>query len=121
MRKILIASLFFLALGACAKPALIPDEELKTYTTKKLLEVAAERYVNNDYESAIYYYNKLIELFPEDNESVSWANYEIGFIYFVKKKYSLAITYFDKVLQIETLTHAPQILAANMKRVIAEQ
>lgn len=94
--------LTFLPLIACGfSKTVIPDTELKNYSTKKLLELGAGRYVVYDYWRADYYYNKLIELYPT-NESIAraWATYEIGYIYYKKKEKEKAIEYFTKVLQI---------------------
>lgn len=117
----ILAAVLAAGAGACAKPVYISDEVLHTYSSKQLLETAAQRYVNGDYAGAKYYYNKIIEFYPEDPEYVSWANYEIGYIFYVEHKYQQANEYFDKTIQIETVSHAPQILAANMKKLIVEE
>jgi tetratricopeptide (TPR) repeat protein len=120
MKRLILAAVMLAGLIGCAGKTMLPDDQLRSYTAKKILEIAAEKYVAYDYESAIYYYNKIIEIYPEDVESVSWAYYEIGFIFFVKHKYQMANDYFGQGSPDETLTHASSF-RANMKRVSAER
>lgn len=115
--SIISAGIFCLfILSSCGSARIvIPESELKTYNSKKVLELGAEKYSNYDYDSAIYYYEMIDKLFPEDMDARSWATYEIGYIKFAQNRYSESLTYFDSVLQMKISAPAVQLLAAKMR------
>jgi tetratricopeptide (TPR) repeat protein len=121
MRFWLPALLFTLLLGACGDSSRIPKPELAALSPKFIMEKGVDRYINYDEDGALYYYNSIIELWgdnPDAQEYVAWANYEIGFIRYTQSRYDLATQYFHKVLQINSPTKAPQVLAAKMLKKI---
>ncbi len=122
MKKYWVLIVLFLLASCGSRLNVKPDAELKGFSSQKLLELAAGEYVNYQYDAAVYYYKKLIELFPNDVENKTWANYEIGFIYFKKNQYVKAQTYFDEVLsQDSTMLVGAQVLASKMKAVILQK
>ena len=110
-------SIFLLTLFiSCAGNSIvIPEKDLQTLSAKKIFELGAERYMNYEYNEAIYYYSNIIVLYPDDTESRAWAKYEIGYVKYQQKNYQEALEYFNKVLSIKSPTAAPQILANQMK------
>ena len=88
-----------LILSSCGRRPVTRVNDLENLTSQRLLELGADRYVNYDYDGATYYYENLIELFPEDHINVAWARYELGYINYQRKRPQQAIEYFTRVLQ----------------------
>ncbi len=120
MLLMIILSLQFTACSGSGN--VLPENTLKTLTPKKILELAAEKYGNDLYNDAAYYYSNIIVLFPEDNdannESRAWATYELGYIKYQQGDYIGAVDLFEQVIRIKTQVTAPQLLAAQMREKI---
>jgi hypothetical protein len=121
MRFWLPALMLTLLLGACGDSSRISKSELATLSPKFIMEKGVDRYINYDENGALYYYNSIIEVWgenPDAQEYVAWANYEIGFIRYTQSNYDLALQFLRKVLQINSPTKAPQVLAAKLMKKI---
>ena len=119
MKKSWLFVTMFLFLTACGSQGVIKDESsLQKLTSKRVLELGAERYVDNDYNGAEKYYRYVLSHFTNEQEATAWANYEIGFIRYQEGKEKKALKYFAKVLKGESPNIAPQVLAAKVKDII---
>ena len=92
---------FFLILSAlifasCAtKPIAIPAD----LTPAELVQRAQESSDRSRYGVSLQYYDAILERFPYDMEYVCTAEYEISFIHYKQKKYELAKTGFNALLE----------------------
>ena len=93
---------------------LLKKDDLKGYTGRKIMEIAADSYGNYNYADARYYYQQILELFPDDPDLTAWAHYEIGYTYFQDQDFKNAATEFEKVMTISSKSPAPQLLAKKM-------
>ncbi|MGL5254701.1 MAG: hypothetical protein ACRC9L_06900 [Brevinema sp.] len=57
------------------------DEILRLMNVSRLMDMGGTSYAQGFNRKAIYFYNKVIELFSSEIEEVAWAHYEIAFIY----------------------------------------
>jgi len=93
---IMILLLFTLTSCATKKPVLYNDgEPLSIIEYEK---IAQREFENDHYQNAIDAYKAIIENYPDNISAVTWANYEIGFCYYVQNKYNEAEIYFRKVI-----------------------
>lgn len=117
---IAVFMLFFALLFAFAGCAMnvLPEAELKKLNPQKILDLAAEKYSNYDYEEAVYYYSSIGKLFPQDSDDVNdqkaWAIYEIGYVRYQQGRTDEALKYFSDTLKTKSRSNAPRILAAEM-------
>ncbi|GHV75698.1 hypothetical protein AGMMS49942_05190 [Spirochaetia bacterium] len=74
------------ALSCSSVPTNIPD----TITPAKLVQRAQEASDRNRYKLSLGYYEEILKRFPEDNDYVCAAEYEIGFIHYKQRKYDIA-------------------------------
>lgn len=89
--------IFFIAsllLIGCT-PRAVVKEDLSKLPANVLMDKAAERYSVYDYQGALTYYQAVIDYYPSRYEEVAWARYEIGYIYYVQKKYDKAREFFE--------------------------
>lgn len=113
VKYILIFALFMMV-GCNPLKNVKTDDDLADYDAEQVINLATDAYVDDKYDVALYYYHYVLDHFPDDKESLAWANYEIGFIHHVLNDDETAIQWFEKVLLIDTESLAPQILAVNM-------
>ena len=61
-------------------------------------KIAQKEYENENYDNAILAYQAIIDNYPSNTKAITWANYEIGYCYYMKKNYEKAESYFRKVI-----------------------
>lgn len=114
---VIFAVLIGMFLAGCGLKVL-PENELKGLNAQKILDLGAEKYSQYEYEEAVYYYNSIARLFPQDSEEVNdqkaWAKYEIAYIRYQQNRFDEALQQFNDVLKIKSKSTAPRILAAQM-------
>jgi outer membrane protein assembly factor BamD (BamD/ComL family) len=106
---------FFLAACASQQPAI--PEGLSAVEIFQRAQVAVSA---GNYALGITYYSLVARNFPDDKVHVTWASYEIAFIYYKMGKKDTALTLVNELLDQyanagDTLPAAPQILAKNLK------
>jgi len=88
--------LVIVALVSCESvPTEIPDD----LTAPELIQRAQEASDGNRFNTALVYYQTIINRFPSDTDSVCAAEYEIAFIHYKQKKYDIAKIEFTDLLQ----------------------
>jgi outer membrane protein assembly factor BamD (BamD/ComL family) len=80
---------------ACASS---PEEIPRDLSSAKLIQLAQEASDRNRYKQALQYYEVIPERFPDSNDLVCAAEYEIAFIHYKQNKYDLAKKEFDALL-----------------------
>jgi TolA-binding protein len=83
-------------------------------------KLAQAEYDEDRYENAIQVYSAIIEHYPENQKAVAWANYEIGYSYFMMEEYEQAELYFRTVIN-EFEEPAAEKLSQKMLETIREQ
>ena len=83
-------------------------------------KIAQKEYDNERYDNAIMAYEAILENYQDNLRASAWANYEIGYCYFVQKEYDTAEIYFRKVLN-EFQDPAAKKLAQDMLDKIVEE
>ena len=91
----ILISVAFLALSCASKPVVIPDD----LTVMELIQRAQEASDKNKYKVSLQYYETILDRFPYDIDSVCAAEYEIAFIHYKQKKYDIAKTEFNTLLE----------------------
>ncbi len=104
---------FTMILASCAtrQPVLYNDGNPLSITEYE--KIAQNERDNNRYDNAIEAYNAIITNYQDNSKAAVWANYEIGFCYYVQKEYSEAEKYFRIVIN-EFLEPAAKRLAEDM-------
>ena len=121
----LIYLIFILVLGcfmvSCITrmPALY-SESGDPLTIIEYEKIAQKEYDNERYDNAIMAYEAILENYQDNLRASAWANYEIGYCYFVQKEYDTAEIYFRKVLN-EFQDPAAKKLAQDMLDKIVEE
>lgn len=115
-----ILAVFFLLFASCATkmPALYGEDGAPLSITD-YEKIAQNERDSRRYENAIRAYEALIVNYPDNNKAVVWANYEIGFCYFVMKRYDEAEKHFRIVIN-EFQEPAARKLAQDMLAKIVE-
>ncbi|MGL5722288.1 MAG: hypothetical protein ACRCY4_07810 [Brevinema sp.] len=57
------------------------DEVLTRMNVSRVMDMGGTSYAQGFRGKALHFYNKVIQLFPNETEEVGWAHYEIAFIY----------------------------------------
>ena len=91
-------TLFFAAIMLAASCATGPVTIPENLTAAELVQRAQEASDRNRYAVSLQYYETILERFPTDMEYVCTAEYEIAFINYKQKKYDLAKTGFNALL-----------------------
>ncbi|MCX7882729.1 MAG: tetratricopeptide repeat protein [Brevinematales bacterium] len=118
MQKCVLLSLTFaLVMAGCASRSVV-KEDLAKLPANILMDKAAERYSTYDYKGALTYYQAVIDYHPQRYEEVAWARYEIGYIYYIQKKYDKAKEYFEAASSTPTAPHGVIILSEMMLKKI---
>lgn len=82
--------------AACATgPVKLPDE----ITPAELIQRGQEASDRNRYNQALQYYQALLDRNPTNIDLVCAAEYEIAFIHYKQKKYDMAKTEFNVLLE----------------------
>lgn len=106
---------------AVAKPfnpysVVLPKKEvLVRMEASRVMDMGASCYANGFMFRAIYFYKAVIELFPGDTESVSWANYELAYIYKNLFRKAKALEHLDTVLSMSV----PDPIASQLAQALA--
>ena len=89
---------FFMTIlaSSCATRLIVIPEDL---TAAELIQRAQEASDRNRYSVALQYYETILYRFPYDIDSVCAAEYEIAFIHYKQKKYDIAKTEFNLLLE----------------------
>jgi outer membrane protein assembly factor BamD (BamD/ComL family) len=97
MKSIILAALLtaILLLSCATRPVTIPEG----LTPMEIIQRAQEASDRYRYSAALQYYETLIERFPFDIDNVIAAEYEIAFIHFKQKRYDIARTGFNNILE----------------------
>jgi hypothetical protein len=119
IRQIIILNMaLFFIIVSCGGKAILPEEQIKTMAPQKILDLAAEKYSDLNYNEAKYYYYAIEKIFTNDNEennlARAWAKYEIGYMYYQDGKKQEARACFLEVSKYKTQSLAPQLLANQM-------
>lgn len=128
--------LFLGATGCIRQLRTPPDLTFDETPTQLYLSERAQDYFNNkEYMYAVAYYDAIInyidkfeydtslseeDVRAEKENTLAWANYEIGFCYYRVNNYEKANEYFDIVLSTYPVP-APRILAEKLKLKIAKE
>ena len=98
--KKLITLAAFLAAGAlfisCRTLKEIPEDK----TAAQIIQMGQNYVGNNDYKSAEFCYETVIDRFGTDPAVYVEARYELGRIYLTQKKYDKAYAIFNEILDI---------------------
>jgi outer membrane protein assembly factor BamD (BamD/ComL family) len=109
------AALLFL--GSCASgPVVIPTD----LSAAEIFQRAQDASDRGDYTLAIRYYDTVPTSYPDDVNHVTWASYEIAFLYHKMGKHAQALTLINQLLdkydkEGNTLPPAPRVLASKLK------
>ena len=98
MKFKLLAILFtvvFLGVSCHSGPVYIPEG----LTTMELIQLAQEASDRNRLNTALQYYETILERFPHDIDSVCAAEYEIAFIHYKQRNYESAREGFNNLLE----------------------
>lgn len=88
--------LVFGQLVSCASAPVVIPEEL---TPMELVQRAQDATDKNQYDTAIQYYQAILDRYPDDMEMVCTAEYEIAFIKYKQHKYDEAKAGFTALLE----------------------
>ena len=80
---------------SCATQVVISDD----LTPAELIQRGQEASDRNRYSVALQFYEAIIDRFPYDIDSICAAEYEIAFIHYKQRKYDLAKTEFNNLLE----------------------
>jgi TolA-binding protein len=110
-----------LSFSSCAtpKPALYDQAGVPFYITE-YEKIALKEYEEQRYDNAIEAYEAIIEHYPENSKALAWANYEIGYCFWMLKDYESAELRFRKVLN-EFQEPAAKTLAGEMLEKIEKE
>lgn len=119
--KVAIFLLGCLMMSCVSQPVVPPD-----LTSQKIIQIAQEETLRENWNNALYYYEILKERFPDNNTQLI-ADYEIAFIHYKQKKYqesqqlfqSLLDTYYDESSSIYPLW--PKILSEKLLATVEER
>jgi TolA-binding protein len=115
-----IFTVIIVLLASCAtKMPALSTEEGAPLSITDYEKIAQTERDNRRYENAVRAYEALIANYPDNVQAVAWANYEIGFCYFVVKRYDEAEKYFRIVIN-EFQEPAARKLAQDMLAKIAK-
>ncbi len=115
-------SFLFLVLSiiSCASKTPVLYRDGRPLSIIEYERIAQREYEEGRYDNAILAYKEIIKNYPENKTEVAWANYEIGYCYYMKKDYDKAELYFRKVIN-EFSEPAAKKLAQEMLEKISEK
>jgi outer membrane protein assembly factor BamD (BamD/ComL family) len=104
-------------LAACASAPVTIPEGLSAAEIFQRAQDASDR---GDYLRGIRYYSLISIQYPDDINHVTWATYEIAFLYHKMGKNDLALSLVNELLdryatEGDKLPPAPQVLASKLK------
>jgi outer membrane protein assembly factor BamD (BamD/ComL family) len=105
--------LIIFLIAGCGNSSVV-KQDIATLPANILMDKAAERYSTYDYQGALAYYEAVLKYHPDKTEEVSWARYEIGYIYYLQKKHSLARQYFEDAYNTQGAPTSVLILSEMM-------
>jgi outer membrane protein assembly factor BamD (BamD/ComL family) len=110
---------------ACSSgPPVIPDE----LTPLQFFQRAQEESEGEYWDNAIYYYQTLLERFPDDLENCVAARYEIAFTYYKKGNYEKALAGFQEVVDFyddpnlpSTFLLWPKVMSLKLIKIVEDK
>jgi len=87
----------FMLFSCVTKPPILYNNG-KPLSIVEYQKIAQKEYENENYDNAILAYQAIIDNYPSNTKAITWANYEIGYCYYMKKNYEKAESYFRKVI-----------------------
>ena len=97
LMKIVSIIITCICLFACATKPISVDESL---SFEEIVQFAQEAADKNNYNLSLIYYNTALDRFSSDISKLSACTYEIGFIYYKKGEYKLALEKFESVFNL---------------------
>ena len=107
-------------MSSCATKPPILYKNGKPLSIVDYQKIAQKEYEEGSYNNAILAYQAIIDNYPSNIKAVTWANYEIGYCYYMEKNYDKAEAYFRKVIN-EFTDPAAKKLSGEMLNKISEQ
>jgi outer membrane protein assembly factor BamD (BamD/ComL family) len=95
--------LIFTVVSSCGSG---PVKISETITPAELIQRGQEASDRNRHTISLQYYEAILEKFPENNDYVCAAEYEIAFIHYKQKKYGQAKAEFQVLLDRYNTTEA---------------
>jgi len=117
---IVILTILMLIVVSCATKPPVLYKNGKPLSIVEYQKIAQNEYEEGNYDNAILAYKAIIDNYTENTKAVIWANYEIGYCYYMKKDYDKAEAYFRKVIN-EFNEPAAKKLSTEMLDKISEQ
>jgi len=103
----------FLFMVSCATKSPILYKDGNPLSITDYEKIAQKEFDEGRYKNAIAAYQAIIDNYPENQSSMAWAYYEIGYCYYAMEEYQQAEIYFRKVLN-EYQEPAARTLAEKM-------
>jgi len=95
---IILLIIILLVMVNCATKAPVLYKNSKPLSIIDYQKIAQKEYEGENYSNAILAYKAIIDNYPSNMKSVTWANYEIGYCYYMGENYVKAEAYFRKVI-----------------------
>jgi outer membrane protein assembly factor BamD (BamD/ComL family) len=119
-------SLIVIALAALIGCQTVPEEIPADLTQAELIQRAQEAADQENWSTAIAYYNAIIERFPQDRAATATARYEIAFIEYKRGNLDTAESEFLELLGMydfedDVLPAWPRVLAQKLLDRIEEE
>ena len=90
--------LFVLNIQSCASKPPVLYQAGKPLAIIEYEKIAQNEFDKKKYKNAIAAYDAIIKNYADNTRALVWAHYEIGFCYYVQKKYEMAEKYFRLVI-----------------------
>lgn len=84
--------------NSCSKKIPILYKDGNPLSISEYEKIAQKEFDAERYSNAIKAYEAIIKNYPENPKALAWANYEIGFLFYIQKDYEKAENYLRKVL-----------------------
>ena len=95
---VMVNIIILLIIPACATKAPVLYKNGKSLSIIDYQKIAQKEYEDGNYDNAILAYNAIIDNYTSNIKAVTWANYEIGYCYYMKKDYDKSEAYFRRVI-----------------------
>jgi len=113
--------LFLYTISACATKAPVLYRDGEPLSIVEYEKIAQKEFEYDHYDNAIRAYKAVIKNYPENSEVIAWANYEIGFCYYVQKKYKEAEICFRKVINEYQDPTAKKLAEEMVEKIVESQ
>ena len=95
---VFVLFVIIMVMASCASKPPVLTKNGRPLTIIEYEKIAQKEYEEGRYDNAIMAYKAIIKNYPDHLSEVAWANYEIGYCYYMKKDYEKAEEYFRKVV-----------------------